>query len=571
MNRLLQHWVTEQAQRRPDATAVRGDGRRLTYAELDGQSTRLARLLTEAGCRPGDRVALLTRKSPTALVAIFAIYKAEAIYVPLDPASPSARLQKILASCGCRWMLAGGNVGAVLTEIVQQPRWRDELSIGWLDTERPYEIPVAFTLNDLSVYSAEPRDYQSCATDPAHILFTSGSTGEPKGVVISHANGVHCAEWARKYFSVNTTDRLSCHPPLPFDMSFMDILTAFAAGAELHLVSPEVSVMPNGPAEFIRESAVTQWFSVPAVLTYMAQYDRVRQDDFPALKRVLWAGDVLPTPTLMYWMKRLPHATFTNLYGPTETTIVSSVYTVPACPDDPRVPVPIGVACEGEELLVLDEAMRPMQAGEIGEIHIGGAGVAAGYWGQPALTEAVFVPDPRDATLRLYKTGDLGKVGEDGLVYILGRRDSQIKCRGYRIELAEIEAALHTIRELTESAVVALPSERFEGSVICCAYSAVSLADVNPVMLRRELSRMIPSYMLPSQWMALPSLPTNANGKVDRRMLRQAFAEQLQSPAPAARETVNTAAGSSGPGTAARSMMFLDQFLIGVMTYALHA
>ena len=129
--------------------------------------------------------------------------------------------------------------------------------------------------------------------------------------------------------------------------------------------------MPNGPAEFIRESAVTQWFSVPSVLSYMTQFDRVRQNDFPALKRVLSCGDVLPTPTLMYWMKRLPHVTFTNLYGPTETTIVSSVYTVPACPDDPRAPIPIGVACEGEELLVLDGAMRPTRAEEIGEIHIG--------------------------------------------------------------------------------------------------------------------------------------------------------------------------------------------------------
>jgi amino acid adenylation domain-containing protein len=560
MHRLLQHWVTEHAQQRSDATAVVCDGSRLTYAELDAQSTKLARLLNEAGCRPGDRVALLTRKSTAALVAIFGIYKAEAIYVPLDPVSPSARLQKILGSCGCRWMLAGGNVGAVLADILQQPRWRDELSIGWLDTERPHGFPVTFTLSDLSVYSAEPRDYQRRPTDPAHILFTSGSTGDPKGVVISHANGVHCAEWARKHFSVDATDRLSCHPPLSFDMSFMDILTAAAAGAELHLVSPEVSVMPNGPAEFIRESAVTQWFSVPSVLRYMAQFDRVRQDDFPALKRVLWAGDVLPTPTLMYWMKRLPHVTFTNLYGPTETTIISSVYTVPECPDDPRVPIPIGVACEGEELLVLDGAMRPTRDGEIGEIHIGGAGVASGYWGQPALTDAVFVPDPRDAGQRIYKTGDLGKVGEDGLVYILGRSDSQIKCRGYRIELAEIEAALHTISGLTESAVVALPSERFEGSIICCAY--VADLGVNPVELRRELSRKIPNYMLPSRWLAFSSLPTNANGKVDRRMLKQAFTEQLQLPeAAAARETPN-------PMPESRSTISLDQFLIGLLTYS---
>jgi amino acid adenylation domain-containing protein len=534
MDRLLQQWVTEQAQRRPDASAVLCSGSRLTYAELDALSTRLARLLTEAGSRPGDRVALLTPKSTAALVAMFGIYKADAIYVPLDPGSPSARLIKILASCECRWILAGGSVGPLLAEILQEPPGRDQLSIGWLEDQPPSDIPVTFALRDLSPYSPEPRAYRSTPADPAHILFTSGSTGEPKGVVISHANVVHCAEWATKYFGITASDRLSCHPPLHFDMSFLDIFGALSTGAELHLVPSALSVMPNGIAEFTRESAVTHWFTVPSVLSYMAQFDRVRQDDFPALKHLLWAGDVLPTPALQYWMRRLPHVTFTNLYGPTETTIVSSVYTVPACPDDPRAPTPIGVACEGEELLVLDASMRPTRAGEIGEIYIGGAGVASGYWRQPSLTSEVFIADPRDPARRLYKTGDLGRLGEDELVYILGRRDSQIKSRGYRIELGEIEAALHTIDGLNESAVVAVPSDRFEGTLICCAYST-SNGEVSVVKLRRELSRMIPSYMVPSQWLALPSLPVNANGKIDRRMLKQAFSDRLEmQPTPAA-------------------------------------
>lgn len=533
MRRLLQHWVTEQAQRRPHATAVVSGQHHLTYAELDILSTQLARLLREAGCRPGDRVALLTPKSTFALVAIFGIYKAEAIYVPLDPASPSARLKKILGSCECRWMLAGGTVAPLVSEILQQPPWCDELSIGWLEFDPPPGFPAKFTMRDLSVYSPEPRAYQAIPDYPAHILFTSGSTGDPKGVVISHANVVHCAEWATKYFAIDETDRLSCHPPLHFDMSFMDIFGAVATGAELHFASSGVSVMPDGLAEFMRESAVTQWFSVPSVLSYMAQFDRVRQDDFPALKRMIWAGDVLPTPVLMYWMKRLPHVAFTNLYGPTETTIVSSVYTVPECPKDPRAPIPIGVACDGEELLVLNDSMRPTAPGEIGEIHIGGVGLASGYWRQPALTDAVFIPDPRDSTRRLYKTGDLGRLGEDGLVYVLGRCDSQIKSRGYRIELGEIEAALHTIAGLKESAVVAVPRDGFEGKVICCAYSAPAESDVSPVSLRRELSRMVPGYMLPNHWLALPSLPVNANGKIDRQVLKRTFTEKLEAVASA--------------------------------------
>jgi amino acid adenylation domain-containing protein len=552
MRRLLQHWVTEQAQRRPHATAVVSGGSRLSYAELDALSTQLARLLREAGCRPGDRVALLTPKSTLALVAIYGIYKAEAIYVPLDPVSPSARLMKILGSCECRWILAAGSVAPLVNEILRQSPWGGDLSIGWLEHDAPQGMPAAFSMRDLAVYSAEPRAYQAIPDYPAHILFTSGSTGEPKGVVISHASVVHCAEWAARYFRIDETDRLSCHPPLHFDMSFMDIFGAVATGAELHFVSSGVSVMPDGLAEFLRDSSVTQWFSVPSVLSYMAQFDRVRQDDFPALKRMIWAGDVLPTPVLMYWMKRLPHVSFTNLYGPTETTIVSSVYTVPSCPEDPRAPIPIGVACEGEELLVLNESLCPTAPGEIGEIYIGGVGLASGYWRQPELTDAVFVPDPRDASRRLYKTGDLGRLGEDGLVYVLGRRDAQIKSRGYRIELGEIEAALHTIAGLKESAVVAVPREGFEGKIVCCAYSAAADAEVNPVSLRRQLSRMIPSYMLPNQWLAFPSLPVNANGKVDRQSLKRAFTEKIESVAGAA---VRLVLALAGPLELAASML----------------
>jgi amino acid adenylation domain-containing protein len=525
--RLLQDWVTEHAQRRPESTAVVSGGRRLTYGELDARSTQLARLLREAGCRDGDRVALLTPKSATAIVALLGIYKADAIYVPLDPSSPSARLTKILSSCGCRWMLAGGSPLPVLNDIMQQPHWHEQLSIGWLEGPPPDHARVDFTLGDLPVYSTEPRAYRNRPGEPAHILFTSGSTGVPKGVVVTHANVVHCVDWAVRHFGITAADRLSGHPPLHFDMSFMDIFGAAAAGAEVHLVPSSGRVLPGQLADFIRTSAVTQWFSVPSALNYMAQFDLVRHGDFPSLRRVLWAGDVLPTPALIYWMTRLPHATFTNLYGPTETTIVSSHYTVPACPGHARVAIPIGSACDGEELLVLDRDMRSTAPGAVGEIYIGGRGVAAGYWRDAAQTSAAFVADPRNLSQRLYRTGDLGKVDRQGLTYVLGRRDSQIKSRGYRIELGEIESAVNTLPGVRESAVVAVQRGGFEGSLICCAYSPAPDRATTTVALRKALSRLVPGYMLPTHWLSYASLPTNANGKVDRRTLTHAFAERL--------------------------------------------
>jgi non-ribosomal peptide synthetase component F len=310
---------------------------------------------------------------------------------------------------------------------------------------------------------------------------------------------------------------------LHFDLSFFDVFATFAAGAELHLVPVELNLLPNKLADFIRTSALTQWFSVPSVLTYMARFDVVRHGDFPALKRLLWCGEVLPTPTLVYWMRRLPHVQFTNLYGPTEATIASSYYTVPSCPDDLHAALPIGTACEDEELLVLDESLGPVPQGEGGDLYIAGAGLSPGYWRDPERTNAVFVRHPQNASTRIYQTGDLARVGDDGLVYFLGRADSQIKSRGYRIELGEIETALNAIPGVQESAVVALGTGGFEGTAICCAYVPADGVSLTPACLRRALRDQLPSYMMPARWLAFDQLPKNANGKVDRPRLREVF------------------------------------------------
>jgi amino acid adenylation domain-containing protein len=525
MPELLHEWVGAQAERRPEAVAIVSGEEQLTYARLEGLSNQLARTLRANGCEAGDRVALLMPKSPAAIVALLGIYKADCIYVPLDPSSPAGRLRKILEACENRWLLAAGPVTRLLDELFESDRELSRLSVGWMGVEPPRgSFRLGFTLDDVVGYSAAPFACRNTRDAPAHILFTSGSTGTPKGVVITHANVIHFVEWATKYFGMDASDRASGHPPLNFDLSIFDIFGTFAVGGQLHLVPPELNVLPHKLAELIRTAELTQWFSVPSVLTYMAKFDVVKFDDFPALRRVLWCGEVLPTPSLIYWMERLPHVRFTNLYGPTETTIASSYSTVPSCPRDPRAPIPIGVACDGEELLVLDESLQPVPPGEIGELYIGGVGLSPGYWRDPEKTRAAFLPHPRrGGSDRVYKTGDLARIDDEGLVHFLGRTDSQIKSRGYRIELGEIEAALHAIQGVRDCAVVAVASEGFEGTAICCAYVPAPDAVVTPAALRRELSRALPPYMLPTRWMAFDSFPKNANGKTDRRRLKEAF------------------------------------------------
>lgn len=527
MVELLQHWITIQADRNPEAVALVFHQEKMTYGRLEGLSNQLARILRESGCRRGDRVCLLMPKSPMAIVSILGVLKADAIYVPMDPSSPLSRLTKIIESCENRWILAAPPLAPLLDGLLLQERFGALISIGWMGAERAEgeNFRAKFSLDDFGGYSAAPPDCQNSRQDPAHILFTSGSTGTPKGVVITHSNVIQFVEWARRYFAMHCSDRISSHPPLHFDLSTFDMFGTFATGAELHLVPPELNLLPNKLADFIRASELTQWFSVPSILNYMAKFDVVRPGDFPSLKRLLWCGEPFPTPSLIYWMKRLPHVRFTNLYGPTEATIASSFYTVPGCPEDERAAVPIGSACAGEELLVLDEGLEPVPPGEIGDLYIRGAGLSPGYWRDEEKSRAVFLANPRgpDAADRIYKTGDLAKFGEDGLVYFLGRADSQIKSRGYRIELGEIEAALNALDVFQECAVVAVPSDGFEGNLICCGYVPRRDSIVSPMALRKELSRLVPSYMLPSGWMAMKALPKNANGKIDRRRLREAF------------------------------------------------
>jgi amino acid adenylation domain-containing protein len=526
MNRFLQDLVTRQAAVRPSATCLVFHDERLTYENIEVVSNQLAHLLRASGCTDGDRVCILMPKCPAAIISMIAILKAGCIYVPLDPTSPAPRISRILDSCKSRLILAAGRVVPLLNVLIGQSQHKN-ISIGWSDTIPPEGARFIPNFSCFDVYRA-PREFvQSRSDQPAHILFTSGSTGTPKGVVITHSNVLTFIDWSVRHFGIEHSDRLSGCNPFHFDLSTFDIYGTMLAGAELHLISPE-DALPVPLASLIRASELTQWFSVPSILTYMFKFGVVKANDFPALKRVLWCGEVLPTPTLIDWMQKLPHVRFTNLYGPTEATIASSYFDVSHCPDDPRTPVPIGTACEGEELLVFDDKLLATRDDEIGDLYIGGAGLSSGYWCDPEKTSAAFISDPRECKSgnRLYRTGDLVRRDKSGLIHFIGRSDTQIKCRGYRVELGEIETALNSLQQLKECAVVAIQTDSFGGWMICCAYAAADPSTLNIENLRKDLAHLIPNYMQPVRWMSYDALPKNANGKIDRPLLKATFLER---------------------------------------------
>jgi amino acid adenylation domain-containing protein len=530
---LLQDFARRAAEERPQAVALAIGEERMTYAELVRLAGRLGTRLLEAGVEPGDRVGLLAPKGTMAIVAMHAVLECGAIYVPLDLDSPAPRLARIVESAEPRLLLADSAatsrldqlaalaplapVWSLRAEAIAGKRVRGELARAEWDVE------------------ARPPGVRVRSEDPSHLIFTSGSTGQPKGVVITHRGVGAAVAWGLRQFGTEPGDRVSCHAPLHFDQSTADVYATLAAGAELHLVPPSLNLNPRSLAALIRERELTQWCSVPSVLTYLVKFDAVAEHDFPALKRVLWGGEALPTPVLVHLMRRLPHVSFTNLYGPTETTITSSSYTVPGLPGDEREAIPIGAACDGEELIVLDPEMRPVEPGESGEIHIAGVGVSPGYWRDEERTRAAFVPDPRapESGERVYGTGDFARIGPDGLVYFLGRADSQIKSRGYRIELGEVESALGTVAGIRECAVVGIEVGGFEGTTIAAAYVAAD--ELDPVALRAALGSLLPPYMVPARWLPLEALPKNANGKVDRPRLREQFELQRAERSKAAR------------------------------------
>lgn len=528
----LQDYLTRSADRDAGAGALVMGEERMSYADLELDTNRWARLMQESGCGDGDRVCMLASKTPRTVAGLLAVLKAGGVYVPVDSASPAARVARIFGSAEPSLVLVDESAIPLVDGLIDAGALsRLRTPIGSVDGPLTGDLfTTQFCWSDAAALSANPLPNRRCTEDLAHLLFTSGSTGAPKGVMITHANVLAFVEWAVRYFGTRTSDRISGHPPLHFDLSTFDIFATLAAGAELHLVPGNLSLNPRALAAMIRDHELTQWFSVPSVLTYLAKFDVIAQDDFPALERLLWCGEVLPTPVLVHWMRRLPHVRFTNLYGPTEATIATSYYTVPSCPDDQTASIPIGTPCAGENLLVLDEELKPTAPGDIGDLYISGAGLSPGYWRDAEKTEAAFITCPDAPGGRIYRTGDLARRAEDGLVHFLGRADSQIKSRGYRIELGEIEAAMNAQPGVRECAVVGIDVGGFEGTTICCAFSVADGVDLQPLALRTALSKLLPAYMLPARWRELGTLPKNVNGKIDRKELKSSFTREMAAP-----------------------------------------
>jgi L-proline---[L-prolyl-carrier protein] ligase len=511
----LVHRRLERAARlRPDGDAVVGSAATLTYARLDEVANRLAHLLGAEGVRPGDRVGLLLEKSPEAVAAVYAILKAGATYVPLDEQAPAARLAYIAGDAGIR---------CLVTSVARAADWSPLLAAG-----APFETLVVAGAHDdpppappavravpwgaVADQPADPPQVEVGSDALAYVLYTSGSTGEPKGVMLSHRNALAFVDWAAALVELEPADRLSSHAPFHFDLSTFDLFAAAAAGAAVVLVPREASVFPIELARFIRDSRITVWYSVPSILSLLALHGSLERNRPEHLRTVVFAGEVFPTKHLRLLMAKLPRARFFNFFGPTETN-VCTWYEVPRPEDDLPEDLPIGRPIDGVTVQVVDEQGRAVSAGEPGELVVRGPTVMHGYLGKPEQTSRVLEDEGGE---RQYRTGDLVAYDSQGNLRFLGRRDAQIKSRGYRIELGEIERTLHALDEVVECAVLPIPDDVVTNRLKAVVVTRGQLTEKDLLGFCRE---RLPRYMVPDEIELREALPKSSTGKIDRRKL----------------------------------------------------
>lgn len=521
---LLPHSVRRSAERHPRSLAFKFERSELDYAQLERCSNGLARLLVESGVKRHDRVGLFMPKCMEMPIAVYGVMKAGAAYVPLDPQAPASRVRAMIADCGIRHLLTQPSMRRVLGDVLSAPTTVEHV-IGM-----PADAPLAMSCAAWeTVYAAaadEPPDVRILEDDLAYIIYTSGSTGAPKGIMHAHRSGLAFARLSAALYGLRNGDRLSNHPPLHSDMSTFDFFSGPLAGASTIIIPEEYTKLPASLSQLVQDEALTVWYSVVSALIQLSTRGVLESRDLSSLRWVLFCGEPMPAKSLRMLMERLPRARFSNVYGPAEVN-QCTYYNVPEPPRNDAESVPIGHVWGNTEDLVIDADDALVAPGEVGELVIRSATMMRGYWNRADLNERAYycrtaLPGYEQ---RFYRTGDLVRLGADGEYRFLGRKDRQIKTRGHRVELDEVEAALCAHDAVEEAAAFAVPDSEI-GNRIEAAVVLAPDANIDAAGLRTYIKAQLPGYALPGKLVIVATLPRTPTGKIDRpRLARSALAE----------------------------------------------
>ncbi|MEM7222519.1 MAG: amino acid adenylation domain-containing protein [Pseudomonadota bacterium] len=512
----------------PERPALFVSGDHVSYQELGTFAGRIAATITSRAA-PGKLAAVFAHRSLCAYGGVLGVLLAGRGYVPLNPKFPIARTGRMLALSGCNTLVVGQECLSGLADLLEA-------------TERPLTVVLPEVSQDeVAALAARFPDHELLSRerlsdcekvpalpigvagdDVAYLMFTSGSTGDPKGVAVSHGNATAYVDFVAARYDVGPDDRLSQTFDLTFDLSVHDMFLSWERGACLCCV-PEAMV--TAPAKFIRDQSLTLWFSVPSVAGFLSRLRLLRPGLFPSLRFSLFCGEALPGKYAVAWQAAAPNSTLENLYGPTEATIAITAYRW-----DPEKSAarwgnevtPIGWAFEGQRTCVVDESRAVLSQGQPGELLLGGSQLTAGYWQDATKTNESFIhlADGK----RWYRTGDRVREEADGCLLYLGRIDHQVKVRGYRVELQEIDLALLEVCPSAQVASVAWPLHNGSADGIVAFVSGDATRD-EEVIIQRCRDRL-PEYMVPRKVRFIEELPRNSNGKIDRRGLAASLDEE---------------------------------------------
>lgn len=429
-------------------------------------------------------------------------------YVPIAYDMPPGRIQKIVDLLEGRGYIITDSDGYQIIKSMDIP---DSVNICI------YDEAITTKADTELIYKAIGKVID---TDPIYIMFTSGSTGEPKGVTVPHRGVIDYALWVERTFKINADSRLGNQAPFYFDNSIFDIYSMLLTGAEMNIIPESLFMFPSKLPEFIRDNDITVIFWVPTVMINVANSGVLSDIEMPTLETVAFCGEVMPNTQLNIWRRNHPHAVYANLYGPTEISDVCTYYVADREFADSD-PLPIGRACENMRIIILNDKNEIAKPNEQGELCVIGTGVSLGYWNKPEISDKVFVQNPANPYYeeRIYRTGDLAYVNDEGLIMYIGRMDNQVKVKGNRIELGEIECAAMCIDGVKGACAVF--DEKNEQIVLF-------VESEEEYVLRKfnnALKEYIPKYMLPSKLTVMDHFPHTANDKIDRVTLKKSLSE----------------------------------------------
>lgn len=485
----------------PNHIALEDSQGEMTYTQLRDAARTVATALLHLGVERGQPVAVYLPKSNAAVVSFYAALYCGVPYSPLDFTAPAERIRRTLDNLQPPVLITDEEGRAKLENMVDE-KCKVVDYVNLLETE----------IDDIAVNTAVVNTID---TDPAYIMYTSGSTGVPKGVVVPHRGVLDYAAYIAETYSITDKTVMGLQSGFHFDNSVFDLYASVLTGAKV-LIIPEILFMyPIKLMEFVKEKKVTCVFWVPTVMNSVANCGVLATMELPDLKTVVFAGEVMPNKQLNMWRRALPQCLYSNLYGPTEITVDCTCYMVDRAFADTD-PLPIGYERHNMRVLILREDGTEAAAGETGELCVIGSQLALGYWNAPEETAKAFTANPLNKAFyeEMYHTGDLAYKEEDGLIQYVGRKDSQIKLRGNRIEMGDIENAARTIAGLTNAcAVFDAPNEQI-------VLFVETVEKLNKRMVNLELGKQIPKYMLPGKVVCMEEFPLNANRKIDRVALK---------------------------------------------------